>query len=325
MLVSAAALADAASSPTAARADQDAAPRPAPVPGDTWMYRRVDLFTGLEVNRWLVRFQGSDGDRLHFRTVGGGDFVKTRDLGPCTRSKDIPDVRCGSVYRFPLTLGARAGYQGLPNADEYGYHNLNCVVTKRETVTVPAGTFDAFRVDCEGIWVSNGGDLGAIYEGQLRQSYWYSPAMNTEVKQEIRVGKNKGGLDSQYAIELVGMRPAAGQPSTEATYPRSADYAGRWYGSVAIASGAEIGVEVVLGGGSGTYRLIPFRAGVVNPCYGKLFPVHVTAATERELSFDVDEAELSPRCTNQSVSLQRTDANRLEGLKADGRAVRLVR
>ena len=78
-------------------------------------------------------------------------------------------------------------------------------------------------------------------------------------------------------------------------------------------------------GESGSYRLIPFRAAVVNPCYGKSFPVHVTSATEDELAFDVNEADLSPGCPNQSVTLHRSGAGRLAGVKDDGRAVRLVR
>ena len=336
---------DTAAAPTAAAsADHDSAPRPTPVIGDTWMYRRVDLFTGLEVNRWLVRFLGSDASGLRFKTLGAGDFVTTPDLGRCNRSKDIPEVRCAGVYRFPLVLGAKTGYEKQPNADDYGHHSLDCIVAQRETVTVTAGTFDTFRVDCRGIWVSNGGELGAIFQGQLRQSYWYAPAVNTEVKQEIRAGKPKGGWDTQYAIELVGLRPAASVQATGASSPPArteiesttiaaatapspnlADYAGRWYGSVAIANGTEIGAEIVLAGESGSYRLIPFRAAVVNPCYGKSFPVHVTSATARELAFDVNEAELSPGCPNQSVTLRRNGADRLEGLKEDGRAVRLVR
>src|SRR5947209_7692260 len=47
------------------------AARPAPTVGDTWVYRRVDLFTGLEMNRWQVRFVGSDTAGWHLKTAGG--------------------------------------------------------------------------------------------------------------------------------------------------------------------------------------------------------------------------------------------------------------
>ncbi len=193
----------------AAAGAQDAADAAAPAPatGDTWIYRRVDLYTGLEIDRFSMRFVRREASELRFELAGRDDnprpVARTLDLGSCNRAKDIPEAKCGSVYRFPLRLGARSGWAKLPNADAFGTSDQDCVVAAKESVTVPAGTFQAWRVDCGGIWMSGLGELDYIYQGQLRQVHWYAPSIHGEVKSIVRVWKNKGGLESQELTELM--------------------------------------------------------------------------------------------------------------------------
>ena len=321
----------------------DWAPVPAPMPGDTWTYRRIDLYTKLEINRWSTRFLGAEQSWLKFRNVvpnqpsqGGPVFRMTLDLGHCQRSIDIADAKCGSVYTFPLRLGGKSGYQKLPNDGEYGYHSLDCVVAAREAVTVTAGTFDTYRVECEGAWVSTGGEGGYLYEGQLRQTYWYAPAVNNEVKHEIRVFKNKGGLDSQVGGELVTFGPGGTNPLSPSEAPsqdigdeRSPDadtISGHWYGVVQLSSSVRAGVEVVFDGTSGFYRLVAATENArSNPCFNHPFPLKVTSQTQTEVSFDVIEEGVVGPCKDQSVTLRRIGSRRLSGTKADGLLIRLGR
>lgn len=82
--------------------------------------------------------------------------------------------------RFPLTVGAhwRQGYTAFT-----AFNNLvwdgeaNCRVEAFEPVQVPAGQFDAFRIECRDQW-----KVGPKF-GYTHVTRWYAPAVATVVRQ----------------------------------------------------------------------------------------------------------------------------------------------
>lgn len=85
--------------------------------------------------------------------------------------------------RFPLTVGAhwRQGYTAFT-----AFNNLvwdgeaNCRVEAYEPVQVPAGQFDAFRIECQDKWM-----VGPKF-GFTHVTRWYAPAVATVVRQVHR-------------------------------------------------------------------------------------------------------------------------------------------
>ena len=190
-------------------ADALVAAAPTPSFGDTWTYRAVDLFTGLESRRYALRFLRRDAIELKFSLTeqkGGPARVvdRSHDLAICATSVDLPQRTCGGPFAFPLKVGARHSYERLPNPD--GYTGAQCEVEGHERLTVPAGTFDTLRVACSGRWTFTG-SRDAIFQGRQTGTHWYAPAVNAEVKSVVRRYASKGGMDTQTQTELLSFAP----------------------------------------------------------------------------------------------------------------------
>src|SRR3982751_411961 len=96
-------------------ADATAVPAPTPSLGDTWVYRSVDLFTGLESRRYAMRFLRRYATDLKFSLTEqkGGPAVivdQSHDLASCATSADSLQRTCGGPFVFPLKVGARHSY-----------------------------------------------------------------------------------------------------------------------------------------------------------------------------------------------------------------------
>ncbi len=190
------------------------APAPDPTVGDTWTYRAIDLFSGAEVDRYSLQFIRRESTSLVMRSTKLASHASkiirpTAELGRCSRSKDIAEVSCGSPLKFPLRVGEHGGYDHLPNPGGYGYSGVDCKVEGVERVSVPAGTFDAFHVECLGRWTSNGGELDGVLQGRIQDSYWYAPSVNQNVKFIYRASGYKGGPFLLREVELVAFAAAA--------------------------------------------------------------------------------------------------------------------
>jgi hypothetical protein len=111
------------------------------------------------------------------------------------------------TYKFPMSVGnewkytARAGPTGqLERSGSYK-------VAAFEPVTVPAGTFDCFRVDGE--WQTN----GRGYSGRGSEKYWYCPKINFIAKRSsdftavARTYTNAGTTSEARLSELTKFTP----------------------------------------------------------------------------------------------------------------------
>jgi hypothetical protein len=197
--------------------------------GDRWTYRAQDGFRVLE--RWeevhTITAVGADGIAARITQNGPTRNIARAELWPAPGL-----VKVGAVYenqtrrfatpleryRFPLAAGG-SWSQFVDTYDETagkaGQINHYVRVLRWETVTTPAGTFDAIvmqvlmRLDDEQFW---------RYATDCNYLVWYAPAVRGVVRAEERASyQEKGGdMDSgarvttQHAtVELVAFAPGS--------------------------------------------------------------------------------------------------------------------
>lgn len=81
---------------------------------------------------------------------------------------------------FPLQVGKKwtSNYAGFRADNNRKWDSrLECEVKAYEPVRVPAGTFDAYRVECIDNW-----EAGYIFSGKKAATRWYAPAAGGVIK-----------------------------------------------------------------------------------------------------------------------------------------------
>ena len=68
----------------------------------------------------------------------------------------------------------------------------------KEKVTVPAGEFEAFRVE--------GGGWNKSYSIQLKTTYWLVPGLNFGIKREFTARRADGKYNNAERHELISLR-----------------------------------------------------------------------------------------------------------------------
>lgn len=151
--------------------------------GDRWVFaERADWGKLMKWERtWVVSSVDQNGIKGE---ENGKPLALSLELNPIESPRD----KHTGLQRlnFPLEVGKRWSYE-----DDYIYFNdpnygrvnghfkVEVVVVAYEKVQVPAGEFDAFKLDAKGTWVSPQGG-----PGKLHNRYWYAPAARALVKEE---------------------------------------------------------------------------------------------------------------------------------------------
>ncbi|HKA42864.1 MAG TPA: caspase family protein [Burkholderiales bacterium] len=135
--------------------------------GDSFSYRLVDTLTRLERSKYVLRVTQITDDEVifnkgntvtdllgNYRKAGGADW---------SGSQTVPvDFSVGKRWNTRFTnMKTRAGLDTVVD--------LDLRITDRETVTVPAGTFNAFRIDAKG-WRTGSG-VNELWDLKT----WYAP------------------------------------------------------------------------------------------------------------------------------------------------------
>lgn len=163
--------------------------------GDEASYAVLDPFSKVRqgVDRLRITKVDVDGDRVEINDGASvadlmGNFVK---IGPVVF--DAP----AQVFPAELQLG-RKWTAKFRRKDSYGYSesDIDFKVLRREKVTVPAGTFDTFRIDGQGVGRHSRG------VSRLEVRVWVVPGLVFSVRREQLVeGGRAGGeiLELEYA------------------------------------------------------------------------------------------------------------------------------
>lgn len=115
-------------------------------------------------------------------TENGETLSLTRELNvvesPRTRESNP------RLLAFPLEVGKRWRFASdwlFKPKGSRGKATVEVAVVAHERVTVPAGTFDAFRLASREA-LSGTSPIGSRYDGETTRTYWYAPAARAIVK-----------------------------------------------------------------------------------------------------------------------------------------------
>jgi hypothetical protein len=179
--------------------------------GERYGYRTVDLLTRAEKSRSQETVSKILGDEVHF-----GEAGKVTDLfGNNVRA---PDGRTWTPYQFFIheyQVGKHWPAQFLVTLADGRQLNMafDLRVAARERITLPAGTFDAYRIEARGANLSDG--------SRLERTAWVAPERMRGFLAMEMLTRRDGKLVEGERIELVDYKPAppakAAAPAGEAS------------------------------------------------------------------------------------------------------------
>lgn len=206
---------------TAREAATPDGPRSASVPvvaaGDWWEYAVRDGYTGFDRGVHRLHVVSAGPDRMVVDVLKDGEHVDTRLYAPGWQGLEhpLPNIQrlryepAFPRYVFPLASGAR-WYRVVTATDpetgaRYRVHT-RARVAGWERVSVPAGAFDALRIERE---IFAGNATARKTQEVIRQTDWYVPRLGRVVREQhmsehfddSRGGGNGGG---EYPLRISG-------------------------------------------------------------------------------------------------------------------------
>ena len=167
--------------------------------GDRATFNESDLLTGVERRVYTLRVTRVDEDADRVEINDGRQIWDT--MGNPIRGNtrfDVPQ----QFSPAELQVGRKwtAAFKGTEDG-RAKFVSFDLHIARRETVSVPAGKFETFRVDGHGWNWTNGHRL------ELRM--WLVPGLNFLVKYEHLVRTHRGQLVKTERHELVSLRQHA--------------------------------------------------------------------------------------------------------------------
>jgi hypothetical protein len=163
--------------------------------GDSWSYREIDLTTRLELRQFINRVSAITDDTVIF-----GDGRLTTDLFGNVVKRPNGWVYTGAQFFIPEYSVGKKWTTRFKITQPNGIHEteLEFKVVVRESVTVPAGVFDAFRVE------GNGYGRGP-YAGNtiVKTNYWIAPGIKRPVITESNNRRSSGRILTNERAELI--------------------------------------------------------------------------------------------------------------------------
>jgi hypothetical protein len=168
--------------------------------GDTAVIRQSDYLTGVEERTVTVRVTrvDPDADRVEYndgRSITDlmGNFIKN---GPIEFDSPVQFSPAEFQVGKKWTAAFRRTLNGSTSNNYFDLH-----ITRRETITVPAGSFDCFRIEGQG-WNMTAG-------AQLEVNLWLVPGLNFSVRREFVARNRMGRFGQTERHELVSLRQHA--------------------------------------------------------------------------------------------------------------------
>lgn len=178
--------------------------------GDTWKYRILDGWSGAERQQFdntVVVFEGDIVVLRGVSTTNANGFTLriNADQQICRSLRNESAIVCNGPFKFPLSSKYEHKIEKYPWPNGNGTSSSECVGKGMEKVLVPAGEFDAFRVDCKGFWTRIFGGAGS---GRNEDSSWYAPSVKRIVKYSYTDYTTQGNVNDKIIHELLEFKPA---------------------------------------------------------------------------------------------------------------------
>jgi hypothetical protein len=165
--------------------------------GDEATFRESDALTGIEQRIYTLRVTRVDHDRDRVEINDGHSIIDLMGNHIKQGGKKFDTPRQWLPAEYQVGKKWTATFSHVVNRlTSSVYYHLQIV--KRETVTVPAGTFDAFRIEGDGWNVTAGS------HAEMRM--WLVPGLNFEIKYEFISRPRAGGFNKTSRSELVSIR-----------------------------------------------------------------------------------------------------------------------
>ena len=205
--------------------------------GDEWVYlvltsnpRYALAEPETRIDRFTVVDEADGKPKISYSVLAapGGPAIRTSNVysarpsleSGLSNASEITGVR--NLLLFPMEVGAKWSY-----ADEYprgdgsrGRETFDAKVIGWESVSVPAGTFWALRVELEG-WGYNLSTVATSHTpSRQRIMYWYSPEMKHSVKGIVQVycaAQDRCVMQSVRTSELLSFTTAASKAAVGTT------------------------------------------------------------------------------------------------------------
>jgi uncharacterized caspase-like protein len=167
--------------------------------GDEANFRVIDAFTKASkpLSMTVTRVD-MPADRLEYN---GGEFESDL-MGNITSNRRGSLSTPRQFYPAELVVGKRWNTrfkQSRPSGQTYTFQ-YDLKVVAKEKITVPAGTFEAFKIEARGFNI----ELSAA----LERTIWVVPGVNADIAHETRVRLSNGRWDQNDRQELVSYKQA---------------------------------------------------------------------------------------------------------------------
>ncbi|MGE5202299.1 MAG: hypothetical protein ACM3O6_09565 [Acidobacteriota bacterium] len=192
------------------------ADRPEIKTGDLWIFQNRDLRTG-ERKDISFTVTGVNANGMVMETGGStsGAWIFTRDWNPTERKTGTVVTEAYKPYwlcrQFPLQVGST--WETPFEVDVFGQFSKRVSnwrwklrVVSVETVTVAAGTFQAFKIESQASFNSREGNK--TWAGTQTETMWYAPAAKVIVKRELVQSAPTRNFEDRRAVELLSFKPA---------------------------------------------------------------------------------------------------------------------
>jgi len=192
------------------------AERPDPKIGDSAVFRNLDMRTGEKRETSVVVIM-IDADKIVNETSGSTSGTRTY-----TRDYNLLQVKTGekvtftakpfwASLRFPLEVGqtwdgffeSEAVLRPRNRSTQWRW---KANVVAAEAVTVPAGTFQTFKIEYDGRYFAHQSDQS--WTGSHKETAWFAPGINQFVKRELEQRAPGRNFLNHHVIELVSFKPA---------------------------------------------------------------------------------------------------------------------
>lgn len=163
--------------------------------GDRYKYRESDAYTDIEIRKYALPVSEITETEVIY---GKGGFV-TDLIGNWIKMSD-GRVFSGAQYFVPeYSLGKRwRSRHRVSTAKGDQYDTVyDFKVAARENKTVPAGSFDAFRIEGSG-WT-----LGPAGNIRLESRYWVTPSIRRFIAAEFFQQNSRGKVVKSQRVELL--------------------------------------------------------------------------------------------------------------------------
>jgi hypothetical protein len=192
------------------------ADRPDPKIGDSAVFRNLDVRTGEKRETSTVVIM-IDADKIVSEASGSTSGTRTY-----TRDYNLREVKTGekvtftakpfwASLRFPLEVGqtwdgffeSEAVLRPRNRSTQWRW---KATVVAVEDVTVPAGTFQAFKIEYDGRYFARQSDQS--WTGSHKETAWFAPGINQFVKRELEQRAPGRNFLNHHVIELLAFKPA---------------------------------------------------------------------------------------------------------------------